>query len=150
MRISDVAKAAEVSVETVRFYERKGLVEQPLRPTNGGYRAYPDTAVTRIRFIRQAQELGFSLGEVEELLSLKAEPDTDCSEVRNRALAKRNDVDLKIRRLRRIRQSLTKLIDACPGKGALEFCSILGAMEPHKGLEDSTKTATQKRKKGNS
>ena len=130
MRISEVAKAAGVGVETVRFYERRGLIEQPMKPVNGGLRSYPESAVMRISFIRQAQELGFSLGEIEELLSLKSEPDADCSDIRRRALNKRDDVDLKIKRLRQIRASLTALIDACPGEGALEFCSIIEAMEP--------------------
>lgn len=131
MRISEVAKAASVGVETVRFYERRGLIEQPLKPVNGGFRSYGETVVLQIRFIREAQELGFSLGEIEDLLTLKSEPDTDCSEIRLRALTKRDDVDFKIKRLRQIRATLTKLIDACPGKGALEFCSIIEAMEPN-------------------
>ncbi len=130
MRISEVARAADVGVETVRFYERRGLIHQPKKPANGGYRSYPESVMMQIRFIRQAQELGFSLGEIEDLLSLKSEPDTDCSDIRQRALSKREDVDLKINKLRHIRTSLTNLIDACPGKGALEFCSILGTMEP--------------------
>jgi len=130
MRIGEVAKAAGVGVETVRFYERKGLIAQPLKPVNGGLRCYPETAVMRISFIRQAQELGFSLGEIAELLALKSEPDADCGDIRRRAQDKREDVDLKIGRLRQIRASLTALIDACPGEGALEFCSILEAMEP--------------------
>ena len=130
MRISEIAKAAHVGVETVRFYERRGLIPQPPRPVDGGFRSYPEQVAVRIRFIRQAQDLGFSLGEIEELLSLKSEPDADCSEVRRRALNKREDVDIKIRNLRRIRKTLTRLIDACPGEGALETCSIIDAMEP--------------------
>lgn len=131
MRISELAKVADVGVETVRFYERRGLIAQPIKPADGGFRSYPERVAVQIRFIRQAQELGFSLGEIEDLLSLKSEPDTDCSEIRHRALSKRDDVDLKIKRLRRIRATLTKLIDACPGKGALVSCSIIEALEPN-------------------
>jgi MerR family transcriptional regulator, copper efflux regulator len=128
VRISEVARAADVGVETVRFYERRGLIQQPVKPADGGFRSYPEQVAVQIRFVRQAQELGFSLSEIEDLLSLKSEPDTDCSDIRRRALGKRDDVDLKIRRLKRIRKTLTKLIDACPGKGALESCSIIEAM----------------------
>lgn len=129
MRIGEAAQAANVGVETIRFYERKGLIDQPERPTNGGFRIYPFETVKRIRFIRQAQELGFSLREIEELLSLKSAPDTDCSSIRERALAKRKEVDAKIKLLKEIDRTLVTLIDACPGKGSLNFCSILGAMD---------------------
>ena len=78
MTIGKVAGEAGVGVETVRFYERKGLIRKPRRPSNGGYRTYPSDAVERILFIRQAQELGFSLREIKELLSLQADPATDC------------------------------------------------------------------------
>jgi len=79
MRISDAAKAAGVGVETIRFYERKGLVAQPKKPIlGGGFRSYSRETVERIRFIRQAQEIGFSLKEIKELLSLRVDPDADC------------------------------------------------------------------------
>lgn len=146
MRISEVAKAADVGVETVRFYERRGLIEQPKKPVNGGFRFYPEQVAVEIRFIRQAQELGFSLGEIEDLLSLKSEPDTDCSEIRHRALSKREDVDIKIKRLRRIRGTLTKLIDACPGEGALESCSIIDAMGPNERAAAEPKRINGKRR----
>lgn len=150
MRISEVAKAADVGVETVRFYERRGLIRQPMRPANGGFRSYPETVVLQIRFIREAQELGFSLGEIEDLLSLRSEPDTDCGKIRLRALAKRDDVDFKIKRLRRIRATLTKLIDACPGKGALEYCSIIEAMEPSARVDAEPGRTNGKRRNGRS
>ena len=93
MRIGEAANAANVGVETIRFYERKGLINQPLRPVDGGFRTYPRDTVSRIRFIREAQELGFSLYEIEELLSLKSDPGSDCGSVRDRALKKRREVD---------------------------------------------------------
>ena len=74
MTIGKAAREAGVGVETIRFYERKGLIDQPLRPREGGFRIYPDHAVHRVRFIRKAQELGFSLSEVEDLLALRADP----------------------------------------------------------------------------
>ncbi len=130
MRIGTLAKSADVGVETIRFYERKGLIDRPLKPKDGGFRAYPEEAVERICFIRQAQELGFSLKEIMELLSLRADPSTDCAEVRQRAEAKLRNVDQKIDQLRTIQSALRDLIGACPGNGsAAKNCSILAALK---------------------
>ena len=129
MRIGEAAHTANVGVETIRFYERKGLIVQPPRPNGGGFRTYPVDTVKRIRFIREAQELGFSLSEIEDLLSLKSDPGGDCSAVRERAILKRQEVDVKIKKLKNIDKTLIALIEACPGKGSLNFCSILGAMD---------------------
>ncbi len=144
MRIGELAKATHVGVETVRFYERKGLICQPPRPANNGFRSYPQETVSRIRFIRLAQELGFSLDEIDDLFSLKSEPETDCGEVRQQALRKREDVDAKIEQLMQIRETLDTLIDACPGKGTLEFCSILAVLQ-----SDERSGSEQQRTKGN-
>jgi MerR family mercuric resistance operon transcriptional regulator len=129
MRISTVARKAGVGVETIRFYERKALIATPPKPSNGGFRSYPVETVERIRFIRQAQSLGFSLREIDELLSLRADPSTDCADVRERARAKLSEVNAKIARLTAIRLAIEDLIDACPGKGAVRLCSILEAFE---------------------
>ncbi len=128
LTIGRAAKNAGVGVETIRFYERKGLIEQPLKPRHGGYRSYPIETVRRIRFVRQAQEIGFSLREIEELLSLRADPSADCSEVRERAAAKLEEVDQKMAQLGRIRSALDELIAACPGRGALRKCSIMESL----------------------
>ena len=88
MRIGKLAEKAGVGVETVRFYERRGLIDQPLKPQSYGFRSYPKELVQRIRFIRHAQTLGFTLTEIEELLALRTDPATDCSDVRDRATAK--------------------------------------------------------------
>jgi MerR family transcriptional regulator, copper efflux regulator len=130
MRISEVAKAAGVGVETVRFYERKGLVVQPKRPVlSGGFRSYSTEAVERIRFIRQAQEIGFSLREIKDLLSLRVDPDADCGEVRTHARTKLEEVNRKIASLTDMKAALEALIEACPGQGvALGKCSILEAL----------------------
>lgn len=125
MKIGSLARRAGVGVETVRFYERKGLVEQPAKPRDGGFRTYPRDAVQRIRFIRQAQELGFSLRETGELLALKAIASSNCADVRDRARSKLEDVHRKIDQLDRIKGALEQLIDACPGEGALRSCSII-------------------------
>ncbi len=128
MTISKAAREAGVGVETIRFYERKGLIEQPSKPASSGFRDYPMETVHRIRFIRQAQELGFSLREIEDLLSLRTDPKADCRDVRVRATVKRDEVNRKIARLERIRDALEELIAACPGRGALRACSILGSL----------------------
>ena len=125
MTIGRLARKAGVGVETIRFYERKGLIEQPPRPRDGGYRVYPEETAHRIRFIRQAQELGFSLREVQDLLSLRADPKSDSADVRARAAAKLAEVTRKITELERIRGALEDLIAACPGRGALRNCSIM-------------------------
>ena len=128
MTISKAARQAGVGVETIRFYERKGLISQPAKPRDGGFRDYPPLTVERIRFIRQAQELGFSLREAGELLLLRADPNTDAQNVRARATAKLAEVEDKISRLGHMREALNTLIQACPGRGALRQCTILDAL----------------------
>ncbi len=128
MTISKAARQAEVGIETIRFYERRGLIEQPPKPVDSGFRVYPEETVQRIRFIRQAQEIGFSLREIDELLSLRADPAADSSDVRERAINKRNEVERKIEHLQQIHAALEELISACPGKGALRQCSIMEAL----------------------
>lgn len=126
--IGRAARAAGVNVETVRFYERRGLIPQPPRPAGGGARTYDDDTVARIRFIRQAQDIGFTLREAAELLSLRADPRADCSDVRIRAIGKRDEVQSKMTQLARIRDALDRLIASCPGGGDLGGCTILEAM----------------------
>lgn len=134
--IGKVAKAAGVRIATIRFYERRGLIAQPRKPESG-YRTYPPEAVARIRFIRQAQEIGFSLAEIDDLLSLHTRAEADCGDVRERARVKRYEVDRKIGQLLRIRDALDEMIASCPGNGALTDCSILGTLgaRGEEGLE---------------
>ncbi len=133
MTISKAAKNAGVGVETIRFYERKCLIEQPPKPFGPGFREYPEEVVRRIRFIRQAQDIGFSLREIAELLSLRADPSADCSDVREQATMKLEEVNRKITQLEEIRGALEDLIAACPGRGALRACSILDAITGETG-----------------
>lgn len=128
LTIGMAARQAGVGVETIRFYERRGLVERPPKPSGAGIRRYSPETVQRVRFIRQAQQLGFSLRQIEELLSLEANPAADCSDVRRRALAKIEEVDARVAQLAEIRSALVRLLAACPGSGALGACSILGAL----------------------
>jgi len=128
MRISDVARESGVGVETVRFYEQRGLIAQPAKPTTGGYRDYPAASVRRIRFVRRAQQLGFSLAEIVELLALESGDGAACIDVRRRAEAKLEEVLTKIGDLGRIKGALEALIEACPGEGPARKCSILEAI----------------------
>ena len=126
--ISKAAREAGVGVETIRFYERRGLIEAPLKPQGSTFRVYSPEQIKRIKFIRQAQQIGFSLREIGELLSLRADPKADCSMVREQAVARLEDVRLKIEQLRQIGYALEALIAACPGRGGLQACSILDTL----------------------
>lgn len=146
LTIGAAARVAGVNVETIRFYERRGLVAQPLKPKEG-YREYSPETVSRIRFIRKAQEIGFSLREIEELLSLRADPNADCGDVRAKARVKLEVVNQKIAELERVRAALNEVISACPGRGALRACSILEALEPAPSSPTSRGT-TRSQKRG--
>jgi MerR family transcriptional regulator, copper efflux regulator len=128
LTIARAARQAGVGVETIRFYERRGLIQQPSKPNGSGYRVYSPDQVERIKFIRQAQQIAFSLHEIQELLSLRADPAANCSTVRLQAVAKLEDVKQKIEQLHRIGEALEALIAACPGHGAIEACTILDAL----------------------
>lgn len=145
LTIGAAARQSGVGVETIRFYERRGLIRQPAKPPGVGRRRYAPEIVERVRFIRQAQQLGFSLRQIEELLSLEANPAADCSDVRRRTLAKIEEVNTRIDQLSEIRGALINLLAACPGSGALGACSILEALrvpeptEPDKPARLSTR-----------
>lgn len=126
LTIGKAARDAGVNIETVRFYERRGLLDRP--PKGAGYRAYTPEQVARIRFIKEAQQVGFSLREIGDLLALRADPAADCSEVRLQAVAKLAEVRRKIEQLRAVGAALETLIAACPGHGALAECSIMDVL----------------------
>ncbi len=128
MTIGQVAKHSGIGLETLRFYERKGLIAEPPR-TDSGYRQYPEEVVGRIRFIRRAKELGFTLKEISELLSLRVDPDTTCADVRKQTELKLADVGEKIRALQRIKTALKKLAASCVGTGPASECPILEALD---------------------
>lgn len=128
MTIGKVAERAGVGVETVRFYEREGLIEQPPRE-GSGWRQYPEGVVTRLRFIRRAQELGFSLKEIEELVSLRLDPSGDSADVKARAEAKIAEIQNKIRDLQGMEDALARLASACSGEGPIEECPILESLD---------------------
>ena len=114
LTVGRLARQAGVGVPTIRFYERRGLLPKPARRASG-YRDYSPDTVRRVRFIRHAQELGFSLREVAELLSLSMDPRSSCADVRVRTAEKIADIDAKLTSLGRMRAALGDLINSCPG-----------------------------------
>ena len=128
LTIGRVARQAGVGVETVRYYQRRGLVAQPPR-RDGAYRVYTQDTVARIRFIRRAGKLGFTLREIEELLSLRVEQSTTCADVRMRAEVKVSTIDDKIQGLQHMKRALASLIASCRGRGPASECPILEALD---------------------
>jgi MerR family mercuric resistance operon transcriptional regulator len=128
LTIGKLAKKANVNIETIRYYERRALIPKPNR-RESGYREYSEDTVKRIQFIKHAKELGFSLKEIHELLSLKLDPKTPCSVVKNRAEIKIADIEEKVKTLQRMKKALVKLTRACSGKGPVIECPILEALE---------------------
>lgn len=127
LTIGQLAKHAGVGVETVRFYEREGLIPEPPR-RRSGYRDYPQGTVDRILFIRRAKELGFTLKEISELLELRVRPRRSCAQVKQSADAKIAGIDGKIAALRRIRRALKDLTKACEERAPTTECPILASL----------------------
>lgn len=127
LTIGQVAVQCGVGVETIRFYEREGLITQPARPESG-FRRYPPDAIRWVRFIQRSKALGFSLREIRELLSLRVDSAATCDAVKGRAEAKIADIEKKIGHLREMKQALVKLTVACRGKRPTLECPILEAL----------------------
>jgi len=123
--IGELAKRAGVGIDTVRYYERSGLLAPHTRLPSG-YRRYRDLEVARLRFIRRAQALGFTLGEIKSLLKLSAQ--RNVAQVKRSAQAKLEDVERRIKELQRVRDGLAELIAECPGHGRTDECPILRAL----------------------
>ena len=134
LSIGQVARRAGVGVETVRFYEREGLLEEPPRRASG-YRQYSEQAITRIHFIKRAQQLGFSLKEITELLLLRVDAQTSCEEVKQRTEAKIAQVELKLVELQRMRHALLQVVELCTGEGPASACPMLDALEMQETLD---------------
>ena len=128
LTIGKVAKQAGVNIETVRYYERQGLIPEPPRRASG-YRQYDTGFVKRIRFIKRAQTLGFSLKEIVELLELRIEPNTACDDVRLQAEQKIIDIEQKIETLQRMKQVLDELVVACNHREPTSECPILATLD---------------------
>jgi MerR family copper efflux transcriptional regulator len=125
--IGAVARQAGIGIDTIRYYEREGLLPKPQRRASG-YRDYDGGAVERLRFIRRAKDLGFTLEDIRELLALSTDRERGVKSVRQRAEVRLAEVERRIRELQRVKRGLKQLIDACPGHGALEHCPILRAL----------------------
>ncbi|GAB4374336.1 MAG: helix-turn-helix domain-containing protein [Acidobacteriota bacterium] len=123
-----LARRAGVNLQTIRYYERRGLLDPPPR-TESNYRVFPPDAVARLRFIRRAQELGFTLEEIRELLSLRASPRANCESVRRRALEKMQEIDRRVGMLRRMKRALASLVHQCEGRRPATDCPILAALD---------------------
>jgi MerR family transcriptional regulator, copper efflux regulator len=126
LTIGQVSRDSGVGIETVRFYERQGLIKEPARKASG-YRQYSADVVDRLCFIKRTKLLGFSLAEIDELLSLRADPSTSCEEVRRRASEKIEEIESKMRELDRIRKALAEVITVCD-EGTNSECLILEAL----------------------
>ncbi|MEE8476391.1 MAG: heavy metal-responsive transcriptional regulator [Myxococcota bacterium] len=131
MKIGTVAKAAGIGIDAVRFYERRGLIPAPARQPSG-YRMYSADVVLSLRFIRRAKDLGFSLKEISELLSLETAAEATAADVRKLAGAKLADMEQRIRALQRMRRALKKAVDGCSGQGPTSGCSILRSLADSK------------------
>lgn len=127
MTIGQVAKKANVNIQTVRFYERRGLIPEPPRRSSG-YRQYSGDDVARIQFIKHAQDVGFTLKEISELLSLRVDPNTTCAEVKDKAKTKIVEIEGKIKALQRMKIALGTLEAQCRGQGPTSECPILEAL----------------------
>jgi MerR family copper efflux transcriptional regulator len=128
LTIGQVAHDAGVAVDTVRFYERQGLIPEPPRKRSG-YRQYPAETVPRIRFIRRAKDLGFTLEEVAELLALRATSGRSCADVRAHASATIGRIEEKLRALEKMKSALSRLVATCTGRGSTRECPILESLE---------------------
>lgn len=128
LKIGEVARRAEVGVETIRYYERQGLLDPPQRRASG-YRQYDESVVSRLQFIRRAKTLGFTLAEIRELLGLWCNGSTRCEHVRERAEQKISGIEEKIRSLQAMKRSLVQLVRRCDRRGAGADCLLWEGLE---------------------
>ena len=128
LKTGEVAARAGVNIQTLRYYERRGLLEEPSRRPSG-YREYPAESVRIVRFIKRAQELGFTLREIQELLRLRESEKASCAQVRSAAQAKIDDIDHKLASLKAMRRALGVLVASCRSDGSVRQCPILEAID---------------------
>ena len=128
LRIGEVANKSHVGVETVRFYEREGLIALPQRNVSG-YRQYSESAIKQIQFIQHAKTLGFSLKEIRELIKLKSTRDARCKSIKSTAKAKIADIQEKIDALKRMKMALEPLVAQCKSSDPISDCPILNALD---------------------
>jgi len=133
LKIGQLAQRAAVNLQTIRYYEREGLLPEPPR-LSSGYRLYTDSMVRRVRFIKRAQEIGFSLAEIRELLSLRADERRERNEVRAIAQAKIADIEDKMRTLKAMKTVLNRLTERSSGCGPASECPILESIDSEEVL----------------
>lgn len=134
LTIGKLAELADVSANSVRFYEREGLMQIPAK-TDCGYRIYGSEAVNRLRFIKQAQQCGFTLAEIQALLQLRDRPSACCSDVRSKVIEKKLQLEARIKAMKTMSNLLDGLIAECnDGARPAENCSILAALSPGREL----------------
>ncbi|NOX90198.1 MAG: MerR family transcriptional regulator [Calditrichaeota bacterium] len=126
--IGQLSRMSGVSVETIRFYERKGLLS-PARRRSSGYREYTENEFKRLKFIRKAKEHGFTLKEIEELLELRLSPESTCGDIKERAELKLRIIKKKIAELTQMRKAIEGLIASCHAGGPVGECPIIEAFE---------------------
>jgi len=127
MTIGTLSRHVGLKSETLRYYERLGLI-MPKRRTDSNYRMYDNLALRRLKFIRRSQALGFTLADIGELLSLSEKPGADMIEVKQLATQKIQDIDNKLSDLKKMKQGLMTLSEECPGHGPTSECPILNAL----------------------
>lgn len=130
--IGVVAKRVGVAIDTIRYYEREGLLPEPERRASG-YRSYGQGTIAQLRFIRRAKHLGFTLEEIRELLALSADRQRGVKAVKKRAQQRLAAIGQRIVELQRVRDGLAELVESCPGHGAPEHCPILRALTDEEG-----------------
>lgn len=128
MTTTEVARRAGVNKQTLRYYERRGLLPEPPR-NEAGHRQYGYESLRRLRFIKRAQELGFSLDGIDELLSLRAQPDAPNREVKRKTKDKLDETRRRISDLQSVASKLEELYEACDGEGTTSECPILDALD---------------------
>lgn len=129
MRIGELAKSAGVNVQTVRYYERMKLLPVAHRWPDSGYRDFDEDALLRLRFIRSAKELGFTLREIRELLDLRLPPGESCAEVKHLLEEKSAEIDRRMKEMSRLRRVLDKLVANCRHRRQKTNCPALWAIE---------------------
>lgn len=131
LTIGKLAKQANVTIETIRYYQRKGLLDEPVKPATG-YRLYPSEAISRIQFIKRAQLCGFALKEILELLSMDS---GHCTDVRKMAEQKRQQIDDQIKDLTALRDVLDSLVQGCQNNPSLERCSLIDTLSKKPSID---------------
>lgn len=128
LTIGQLAKRLNVNIQTIRYYERRKIMPKP-KTRESGYRQYSDTDVARLQFIIHAKDIGFTLSEIADLLSMRVSSKTTCSDIRNLASLKVSDIETRIDKLHSLRKVLLKLIDMCNRQGLTGTCPILDVLE---------------------